>query len=93
MTAPARTRGAQRIDRAFVAETGKVTLANERTVTFTSRRAAIPITVLSSAPYPVDVVVSLASDKFTFPDGNSQTADPQPRHHLGPLHGPGPELG
>jgi Flp pilus assembly protein TadB len=58
--------------RAFVSETNKVTLASEHTVTLTSRRANIPITVLSSAPYPVDVVISLASDKFTFPNGNSQ---------------------
>ena len=27
------------------------------------------MTVLSSAPYPVTVVVTLTSDKFTFPDG------------------------
>jgi hypothetical protein len=72
LTGPARTLTLNAWSRAFVAETGKVTLANENTVTFTSRRAAIPITVLSSAPYPVDVVVSLASDKFTFPEGNSQ---------------------
>jgi hypothetical protein len=58
--------------RAFDGETGKITLATERTVTFTSQRAPIPITVLSAAAYPVHVVVTLASDKFTFPDGNSQ---------------------
>ena len=27
--------------------------------------------MLSSAPYPVHVVVTLNSDKFTFPDGNT----------------------
>jgi hypothetical protein len=58
--------------RSFDDATGQVTLATERTVTFTSRRAAIPVTVLSSAPYPVTVIVTLTSDKFTFPDGNSQ---------------------
>ncbi len=57
--------------RAFDGETGKITLATERTVTFTAQRAPIPITVLSSAPYPVHVVVTLNSDKFTFPDGNT----------------------
>jgi hypothetical protein len=72
LTAPARTAVLNAYGRAFAAETDRVSLANENTVTFTSRRAAIPITVLSSAPYPVDVVVSLASDKFTFPDGSSQ---------------------
>jgi hypothetical protein len=58
--------------KAFDAETGKITLATERTVTFTSQRAPIPITVLSSAPYPVCVTVTLASDKFTFPDGSTR---------------------
>ncbi len=58
--------------KAFEGTTGQVTLATERTVTFTSQRAAIPVTVLSSAPYPVTVVVTLSSDKFTFPDGNTQ---------------------
>ena len=58
--------------RAFDDTTGQVTLGTERTVTFTSQRAAIPVTVLSSAPYPVTVVVTLTSDKFTFPDGNMQ---------------------
>ncbi len=55
--------------RAFDAATGQITLATERTVTFTARRAAIPVTILSSAPYPVTVLVTLTSDKFTFPDG------------------------
>ena len=72
LTAPTRTAVLNAYGRAFASATDRVTLANENTVTFTSRRAAIPITVLSSAPYPVDVVVSLASDKFTFPDGSSQ---------------------
>jgi hypothetical protein len=58
--------------KAFEGTTGQVTLGTEQTVTFTSQRAAIPVTVLSSAPYPVTVVVTLSSDKFTFPDGNTQ---------------------
>ena len=52
---------------------GLVTLAAQQTITFTSRTAAIPVSVLSSAPFPVKVVVSLQSDKFTFPDGASRT--------------------
>jgi hypothetical protein len=59
-------------DGAFAGETGRITLATERTVTFTAQRAAIPVTVLSGSPYPVTVVVTLTSDKFTFPDGNTR---------------------
>ena len=59
-------------DRNFSSQTNLISFATERTVTFTSRRAAIPVTVLSSSPYPVSVVVTLTSDKFTFPNGNSR---------------------
>lgn len=59
-------------ERAFTAETGRISLAGQETVTFTARQASIPITVLSSAPYPVKVVVTLTSDKFIFPNGNSE---------------------
>jgi hypothetical protein len=52
---------------------GQVSLATQGTITFTSRTAPIPISVLSSAPFPIKVVLSLESDKFTFPDGNSRT--------------------
>jgi hypothetical protein len=58
--------------KSFEGATGQITLATEQTVTFTAQRAAIPVTVLSSAPYPVTVTVTLASDKFTFPDGNTR---------------------
>jgi hypothetical protein len=58
--------------RAFDAETGRISLAGQETVTFTARQASIPITVLSSASYPVHVVVTLSSDKFAFPNGNTR---------------------
>ena len=58
--------------RAFEGETARVSLAGQETVTFTARQASIPITVLSSAPYPVNVIVTLTSDKFTFPNGNTR---------------------
>jgi Family of unknown function (DUF6049) len=60
-------------DHHFDGVVGQVTLAAQQTITFTSRTAAIPVSVLSSAPFPVKVVVSLQSDKFTFPDGASRT--------------------
>jgi len=69
LTTAGRTAALNAYARSFDATTGQITLATERTVTFTARRAAIPVTVLSSAPYPVMVTVTLTSDKFTFPDG------------------------
>jgi hypothetical protein len=68
----ARTASLDAYERAFAAETGKVTLATGETVTFTAQRASIPITVESAAAYPLRVLLTLASDKFTFPDGNTR---------------------
>ena len=67
-----RTASLDGYERAFAAETGKISLATGETVTFTAQRASIPITVLSAASYPLRVVVTLASDKFIFPDGNTR---------------------
>jgi hypothetical protein len=67
-----RTAALAAYDRNFTSQTSQISFAIERTVTFTSRRAAIPITVLSSSPYPVSVVVTLTSDKFIFPNGNTR---------------------
>jgi Family of unknown function (DUF6049) len=58
--------------RAFDDQIGKITIATERTVTFTAGRAPIPITVLNDATYPVSVVMTLASDEFTFPNGSTR---------------------
>ncbi len=57
----------------FDEEVDLVSLADLGTITFTSRTAPIPITVLSHAHYTIKVLVSVDSDKFTFPDGNSRT--------------------
>lgn len=51
----------------------KISLAAERTVTFTSRTAPIPVSVLNAEPFTVKVVMSLSSDKFNFPNGASRT--------------------
>ncbi len=68
-----RTKALDLFGRTFAGQLDQIKLATERTVTFTSRTAPIPITVLSAAPYPVHVVISLASDKFVFPNGSSQS--------------------
>ena len=60
-------------DHSFDQVLSAISLAVERTITFTSATAAIPVTVLSTAPYPVTVVMTLSSDKFTFPAGANRT--------------------
>jgi Family of unknown function (DUF6049) len=56
----------------FGVEVNLVSLAAQNTITFTSRTASIPVSVVSSAPFPVKVVLSLSSDKFAFPDGSAR---------------------
>jgi Family of unknown function (DUF6049) len=73
LSAAHRTAALDAYDRAFDAQIAKITIATERTVTFTSGRAPIPITVLNDDAYPVKVVMTLASDEFTFPNGNTRT--------------------
>jgi hypothetical protein len=43
----------------------------EGSVTFTSRRGSVPVTVSNEASYPVKVRVSLRSSKLSFPEGPS----------------------
>jgi hypothetical protein len=51
---------------------GKLTLAQDRTITLTSRTGRIPITVISQAGYTVHAVLTVASDKLSFPNGSTQ---------------------
>jgi hypothetical protein len=53
-------------------ELAKLTLAQDRTFTLTSRTGRIPITVISQTGYPVHAVLTLTSDKLTFPSGSKQ---------------------
>jgi len=52
--------------------------AAQGSVTFTSRRGSVPVTVTNDATYPVRVRVSLQSSKLAFPDGAARvvTVDP-----------------
>ncbi|HEY1829679.1 MAG TPA: DUF6049 family protein [Acidimicrobiales bacterium] len=68
-----RTGSVSRYFRSFDHVIGEVSLAPERTITFTSRTAAIPITVVSTAPFRVRVVLSIQSDKFNFPNGDTRS--------------------
>lgn len=49
-----------------------VQVAN-RTITITARRASIPITITSSAPYNLHGTLSLSSGKLEFPRGHTRT--------------------
>ena len=51
---------------------------SEGSVTFTSRRGSVPVTVSNRAAYPVRVRVSLQSPKLSFPDGRTVVRNIEP---------------
>ena len=62
-----------------------IQLATERTITVTARTAAIPITVLSNAPYTVVGTLTLTSNKFIFPPPGSTRSGVVLDHPTTPL--------
>jgi hypothetical protein len=53
------------------AQLAKLTLAQDKTITLTSRTGRIPITVISQTGYTVHAKLTVASDKLTFPNGST----------------------
>lgn len=49
-----------------------IQIGAEKTIIFTARTAPIPISILSSAPYPVVVDLTISSNKFAFPGGSNR---------------------
>ena len=54
------------------AQLAQVQLATDRSITLTARTAPIPVTILSSAAYEMVGDLSLAGDKFQFPQGSTR---------------------
>ena len=63
------------------AQLGQLQVSGDRTVTLTSQRGRVPVTIYSTAPYPVTGTLTLTSDKLTFPNGQSQTVTLSPSHY------------
>ncbi|MHB8220456.1 MAG: hypothetical protein ACYDHU_09080 [Acidimicrobiales bacterium] len=64
--------GVKAFARVLTGQLGLISFGTERTITLTARTGAIPVTVLSAAPYTVTGTLTLTSDRFTFPQGTSQ---------------------
>ncbi len=61
-----------RLSSAITAERRQFQLPKGGSLTLTSRRGAIPITVRSSAGYPARVLLQVASDRLKFPGGDTR---------------------
>lgn len=71
---PASTRaaGLTAFDHAFAAQVDQITFSADHTVTLTSRRGTLPVTIDSSAPYAVTGQLTVASDRLEFPSGSTR---------------------
>ncbi len=63
------------------AQLDQLQVSGDRTVTLTSQRGRVPVTIYSTAPYPVTGTLILTSDKLTFPNGQSQAVTLSPSHY------------
>lgn len=72
LSARARSRAVTGFQAGLDTQLSQIQLATDRTITLTSRTAALPVTILSSAPYRVSAVLSLSSGKLQFPGGSAQ---------------------
>ncbi len=60
-------------DLAVKAQFAQLQVAGDQSITLTSQRGRVPVTIISSAPYPVTATLTLSSDKLLFPDGQTQS--------------------
>jgi hypothetical protein len=51
---------------AINAQLAQIAVAGDRTITLTSQRGRVPVTIVSAAPYPVTALLTLSSDKLLF---------------------------
>jgi hypothetical protein len=58
------------------AQLGQLVIAGDRTITFTSQQGTIPVTIVSTAPYPVTATLTLTSDKLLFKNGATEWTQP-----------------
>ncbi len=70
---PAQQAGVLRnTDQAVDAQLGQLQVAGDQSITLTSQRGRVPVTITSSARYPVTGTLTLSSDKLLFPDGQTK---------------------
>ncbi len=65
------------------AQLSQIAVAGDRTITLTSQRGRVPVTIVSAAPYPVRASLTLTSDKLLFANHSTsvtQAITLQPGH-------------
>jgi hypothetical protein len=54
------------------AQLDRLQVASGQSITLTSQKGRVPVTITSDAAYPVTGTLTLTSDKLTFPDGQTK---------------------
>jgi len=72
ITSGTAAQGLTAFDRAFTAQIAQIQFSGDRTVTLTSRRGALPVTIDSSAPYALIGQLTVTSDRLEFPTGDTR---------------------
>ncbi len=63
------------------AQLDQLQVAGDQSITLTSQKGRVPVTIVSTAPYPVKGTLTLTSDKLTFPNGRTRSVTVQPSPH------------
>ncbi len=66
---------------ALDAQLATLTVSGDQSLTLTARKARIPVTIDSTAAYPVSAVLTLSSDKLIFTNGQTHFAQPVDLDH------------
>jgi hypothetical protein len=72
---PQQARIVNRTGSALSAQLGQLSVTGDKSFTLTARNGNIPVTIGSVAGYPVKGVLTLTSDKLTFPGGTSRYSE------------------
>jgi hypothetical protein len=72
---PQQARIVSRTGSALSAQLGQLSVTGDKSFTLTARNGNIPVTIGSNAGYPVKGVLTLTSDKLTFPGGASRYSE------------------
>jgi len=72
---PQQARIVSRTGSALSAQLGQLSVTGDKSFTLTARNGSIPVTIGSNAGYPVKGVLTLTSDKLTFPGGSTHYSE------------------
>ena len=68
------------------AQLDQLQVAGDQGITLTSQKGRVPVTIISTAPYPITGTLTLTSDKLSFPDGQTKRVTVFPSPQTNPFY-------